>query len=60
MGGSKSLIGTDSGQIQERFAHRFAQEGQEQPLDDADLARIVEVWPTLPDAIRQAVLKLIS
>ena len=25
-----------------------------------DLVRIVEAWPTLPDAIRQAVLKLIS
>jgi hypothetical protein len=27
---------------------------------DNDLIRVVEAWPTLPDAIRQAVLKLIS
>jgi hypothetical protein len=42
------------------FAHGFAQKGELQPFDDADLARVAEAWPTLPDAIRQAVLKLIS
>jgi hypothetical protein len=60
MGGHKSLIGNDSGHEQERFARGFAQTGQKQAFDDADLARIVESWPALPDAIRQAVLKLIS
>jgi hypothetical protein len=32
----------------------------QKPVSDSDLVRIVEAWPRLPDAIRQAVLKLIS
>jgi hypothetical protein len=27
---------------------------------DADLARLIEVWPTLPEAIRRAILSLVE
>jgi hypothetical protein len=31
-----------------------------QPPADADLARVVEAWPSLPEAIRRAVLALVE
>jgi hypothetical protein len=32
----------------------------EEPLFDADLARIVAAWPTLPEPIRRAMLALVG
>jgi hypothetical protein len=50
-----------------RFTRGFAQNPQKQPSaaaalapsTDHDLARVVDAWPRLPVAVRQAVLKLI-
>jgi hypothetical protein len=62
------LAEKESGQRPKQFARRFAQISEMQPSNatapapstDPDLARVVEAWPTLQAAIRQAVLKLIS
>jgi hypothetical protein len=51
-----------------RFAHRFAQSGQEQALDcpahgrptDPDLTRVLDAWPTLPEHIRRAIVALVG
>jgi hypothetical protein len=46
----------DPREAKDRFARRFAQLVE----NDPELARLVEAWPTLPDAIRRAILALIS
>jgi hypothetical protein len=40
-----------------RLARALAQESQNRPFDAA-LARVVSAWPTLPEAIRKAMLTL--
>jgi hypothetical protein len=34
--------------------------GAESGADSADLARIIDVWPTLPDDLKAAILALID
>jgi hypothetical protein len=68
LAGSKPLRDNSSGDRPERFARGFAQNPRKQRSDataplastDPDLARVVDAWPTLQEAIRYAVLKLIS
>jgi hypothetical protein len=63
-----SLPDKSSGDATTRFAHVFAQSGQQQALDsptparptDPDLARILKAWPTLPEHIRRAILALLG
>jgi hypothetical protein len=56
-----------SGDVASRFAHGFAQSGQNlshgpttAALADPDLTRIFSIWPTLPPPIRRAILALIE
>ena len=64
----KSVRDNVLGQDKSRFARQFAQAGPNQPLEDpsqarptdADLTRVLDAWPQLPEPLRRAILALVE
>ncbi len=48
----------------EPLAHSLARESQKCPVEglstDADLAKVINAWPTLPDALRKGILAMVE
>jgi hypothetical protein len=42
------------------LAHSLAHETEKRTEIDADLARLIDAWPTLPDAIRAGIVAMID
>jgi hypothetical protein len=42
------------------LAHTLAHCSQKCPEIDADLGRLIDAWPTLPDAIRAGILAIME
>jgi hypothetical protein len=54
------LPGTTSGDAPERLDRALTKTLPEPAALDPDLARVVDVWPALPEPIRRAILVLIE
>ena len=56
-------IGSNDKPLQNRAKSGAAESGAlsgNSPQIDAELAKVIEAWPTLPDAIKAAVLALVN